>query len=452
MRIKNFLLFVFLICTNFLICLSYDVIVVGAGASGIAAARRLSLTAHNVKILEARNRIGGRIYTDFHSFGYPIDLGAILITQQNDNPISKNAILFNVKQEPMSFSDTNIFMENNKTLKDGIIRFNIVKNKFVEFCRNNFYTYKNKSVKFVLDEFRRKSSLTFIHKMLINLVGSSMNFGLSRPLYDIKKFLFKGAESFSGGIKMTPDGYIKTLEPEAKNLDLKFNTVIQSIIQEEISNKIILTDEAGNKYVSDYVVLTVPLGYLKKNLIKFSPELSNPKKDAIEQLGFFKMNKIFLEFEEQFWPDLDFLTFLVPPFIFDFAANMNKVYKNSKQNLLLFFIFEDAYNLIKNKPDSEIQEMLVDVLKRTFPGNEKKIKIKKFLKTNWDDDPYTFGSFTEVAGHEYLRRRFEEPEGRLIFAGEHTSPKFNAFVYGAYLSGIRAAEQIIKLTKNNIKN
>ena len=129
-----------------------------------------------------------------------------------------------------------------------------------------------------------------------------------------------------------------------------------------------------------------------------------------------------------------------------------KVYTNSKQNLLLFFIFEDAYNLIKNKSDSEIQEMLVDVLKRTFPGNEKKIKIKKFLKTNWDDDPYTFGSFTEVAGHEYLRRRFEEPEGRLIFAGEHTSPKFNAFVYGAYLSGIRAAEQIIKLTKNNFKN
>jgi monoamine oxidase len=443
MRIKNFSLIFLLICSHFLMCLSFDVIVIGAGASGIAAASELSHNGHNVKILEARNRIGGRIYTDFESFGYPIDLGAILITQQYDNPIRNNAIVFNIKQVPMNFSDTSIYMEKNKIVKDGLGRFGLIKYNFIEFCKKNYILYKNKSVQFVLDEFKRKFYLTLIDKMLVTLVGSSMNFGLSRPLYDMKNFLFKGAVSFVGDAKMTPEGYIKTLEPEAKNLNIKFNTVIRSISQEEVSNKITLTDEKGIKYISDYVVLTVPLGYLKKNLIKFSPDLLIRKKEAIEKLGFFKMNKIFVEFEEQFWPDLDFIIFLVPPFIFDFAANMNKVYKNQNRNLLIFFIYEDMFNLIKNKKDSEIQEMLLQTLRSTFPQYETKMKIKKYLKTNWDDDPYTYGAFTEVAGHEYLRRRFEEPEGRLIFAGEHTSPKFNAFVYGAYLSGIRAAKQII---------
>jgi monoamine oxidase len=405
MKIKNLALFYILVCCLFIICLSYDVIIIGAGASGIAAASELTQNGIKVKILEARNRIGGRIYTDFHSFGYPIDHGAIHITRQPDNPIAKLAEFYKINQVSMDRSKLLVILKNNKIIKNALVRMDILKNKFISFCKKNYKKYKNKSIKFILNEFKRKFQFSLLDKILVSQVGPSLNFGLYTPLNDVKEFLFKGAKIWPGDLTMTPDGYIKILEPEARKLDIKFNTTIRSIDQSSLPKKIILTDEAGNKYISDYVILTVPLGYLKKNLIKFSPELSKNKKEAVGKLEFFKMNKIFIEFEEKFWPDADYFSFLVPPLFCHFVGNMSKVYKNSNHNVLLFFIFEDQFDFLKTKTDLEIQEMIILSLKSTFPDYKNKIKIKKYLKTNWNDDPYSYGSFTELAGHEYLRRK-----------------------------------------------
>ena len=65
----------------------YDVLIIGAGASGLSAANDLQTKGKNVLILEGRNRIGGRIHTDFDRFGDLIDIGAIHITYYNDSPI-----------------------------------------------------------------------------------------------------------------------------------------------------------------------------------------------------------------------------------------------------------------------------------------------------------------------------------------------------------------------------
>jgi monoamine oxidase len=448
---KNFLFLFLILFAQFLFFKSkpYDVIIIGAGASGIAAANKLSQEGpnnFNVKILEARNRIGGRISTDFKTFGYPIDLGAIHITRQKDNPILHNAYKNNLKLVSLNRDDNLMFNENNKIFRNGNKTYGVINSRLLGFIKKNYIKYKNSSVKYVVDQFREKNKLTPIEKIFLISVAHSLNFGLKRPLYDLKDYLFAGAPSFNDEFFMTPDGYIKTLEPEASKFNIQFNTVITSINQEnqgENFNKITLTDHKGNKYVSDYVILTVPLGYLKKDLIKFTPDLSNRKKEAIQKLGFFNMNKIFIEFEEKFWPDSDYFTLLTDPFICDAVVNMKNIYKN--RNLILFLISEDRYEILREKSEVEIQEMILKAMRSSFPQHKNKMKITKFFMTNWNDDPFTYGSFSEPGGHEYLRRRFEEPEGRLIFAGEHTCRKFNAYVYGAYQSGIRAAEQIMSL-------
>jgi monoamine oxidase len=440
MKLNKLLLISLLIYFQFSFLCSIEVIVVGAGASGIAAANKLSEKGINVTILEARNRIGGRVHTDFDSFGYPIDLGAILITQQADNPLLNISEKFNITQVPILFG-SNVYqfkdkIEDPKKIND---RLNQIFCDYLKFVKEKYEILKFYSVKHSVDAFININKLNFLDRMLINFTAGFFNLGLKRPLNDVKDFILSGANGFTGDAKMTPQGYIRLLEPQAENINIQFNTVIRSISQDK--NKITLIDHSGKKYVSDYLILTVPLGYLKRNLIQFYPPLSFAKKDAINKLAFFNMNKIFVEFEEQFWPDTYFISFLIEPLIFEWACNFSKI--NGK-NLLIFFISEDNFEKIKNKSDKEVKELLINMLKISYPN--KNIKMTKFLKTNWNDDPYTFGSFSEVAGHEHLRRRFMVPEGRLIFAGEHTAPKFNAFVYGAYLSGLRAAGQIINYT------
>src|SRR3990167_1028706 len=73
----------------------YDFIVIGAGVSGLAAASTLHKKNLNILVLEARNRMGGRVYTD-HSFGLPLDLGASWLHSLSINPMASFVNHFNL--------------------------------------------------------------------------------------------------------------------------------------------------------------------------------------------------------------------------------------------------------------------------------------------------------------------------------------------------------------------
>lgn len=426
-----FLIYLFIFVNS---AYSAKVIVIGAGAAGISAAVHLNSFGFQTKIIEARNRIGGRIDTNFDLFGYPIDLGAVHITKQSDNPIVSLAKRYKVKSVPVDFENIIYFSEKGKNLGNIIPAVLSIFNKYIGFLKKNSEELRNHTIEYSFLKFTK--NFTFFNKILSFYVANFLNMSLKRPLYDVIDHLLNGTAGFNVNVEIPPDGYIRILKPLINSLDIQFNTIIKSIKQDKSS--ISVADANDNSYTADYVIITVPLGYLKKNLIKFEPELSKEKQISIEKLAFFNMNKLFVEFNEKFWGDEHFISFLTnPPIVFDIACNVHRI--NGK-NLLMFLVSEDSYSHIKDKSDTEIKEMLMEIISRSYPNSL--IQITKFLKTNWNDDPFSYGSFTEVAGHQYLRRNFISPEGRLIFAGEHTSLKNNALVYGAYLSGIRAANQI----------
>src|SRR5436190_8796104 len=86
-----------------------DVIVVGAGVGGLAAARRLKLQGATDLILEARNRIGGRVWTDTSMSGVSLDLGASWIQGSNGNPITSLARSFSLRTSPTDFENIALY-------------------------------------------------------------------------------------------------------------------------------------------------------------------------------------------------------------------------------------------------------------------------------------------------------------------------------------------------------
>ncbi len=379
-----------------------------------------------------------------------MDLGAILILNDPNNPLLKiaqdnNVKLFNVDFMNKSYyTDTRIpsFLRQSgisKQFSTSKMLKRLIKSleKFKLFLKNNFHQLQENTVENAVNAYIKKKLKSSIDKLLIKFLVSVYNFSSKKKkLSSVIKEILNDSLFFGGECFITPDGYIKLLKPLSDLLNIRLETVIKSVIQQD--GRVYLYDQNNQEYISDYVIITVPLGYLKKNLITFSPPLSEEKRKAIQEIGFFNMNKILMEFEENFWGKSQYYTILIEPLILSLNFNFELV---SGKNLLISFISEDDYDKIKYLNMQDLQNLILKQLQSVFPG--KYIKIKNFYKTNWNEDPFTFGSFTEYGVAEDLRQKFISPEGNLIFAGEHTTLQYNSFVNGAYLSGLRAANQII---------
>src|SRR5690242_4592029 len=93
------------------------ILVIGAGISGLAAASRLRARGFEVTVLEARGRIGGRIWTD-RSSGYPLDLGASVIHGAHGNPIAKLARRLKVKTVAAEYENDAVYDFDGRPVPD----------------------------------------------------------------------------------------------------------------------------------------------------------------------------------------------------------------------------------------------------------------------------------------------------------------------------------------------
>lgn len=446
-KINNTLFIISVLFLSLLInqCSTAEVIVIGAGASGISAAKELISLGHSVTILEGSNKIGGRIRTNYDHFGYAVEEGAMFYPKLPMTAWIEKILKFGLTRlVHVDWKKAKYILPNGKEIQNGVDKFAEMDKKFKDFIRENKEKYLDKTIKFILFDYIRKNKLTisFIEKMLLINIVKDNNISWNRKLRDVEYFMLTFNNDQPLQDYLSPDGYIKVLEKYAEGLKIKLNTKITAIIQDE--QKIHLRDQNNKTFIADYAIITSSLGFLKQNLIKFYPPLSEEKQDLIKNSAFFIMNKIYVEFEEKFWDD-NFHIFAHLKYPFNPLGHALNLHRVNNQNLLVFFITETQYEDIKKMSDIEIIEAVISSLQPHYPSVS--IKIKKLFRTDWENDPFAFGSFTEMDSDGSQRKLFEKPEGRLIFAGEHTSPDLNAHVPGAHLSGLRAANQINELVK-----
>ncbi|CAD5112502.1 DgyrCDS1717 [Dimorphilus gyrociliatus] len=459
-----FILIVSIIILDFV--KSKDIIIVGAGISGISAARILINGGHNVTVLEARNRVGGRIHT-VEVNNNKVDLGASWIHKDNDNhPIYKLAEKFNLKTKEIA-SSYKVFTKNDQNERIEV-NSSLLDEKYEEYIQL-IKSLASDSSKLssnisVYDYLKNKNLLKSITENKFNgffLSRTEIDFSASFKSLSAKltgKRFTKSSDKNENGEKtpvlIFPNGYLDIVSNLIKGVGKE--KVVKVSLEKVVTNvtvkdKVSVKTKDGSSYTGDYVIITIPLGVLKNDTITFNPPISEKKRDAINSVGFGTLNKAYLEFKVPF-PDNE-------THIYYFMQNkfQNRNYFNDFYNLGRW-IDKSAFMSLSPSTEDQNSEEIDDtsitescLTRLSIIFNKSIVELKESwnstIRTRWQADEFSQGSFsypqvgTTLEDYEELRRSHQK---YVLFAGEHTSNQNYGTVQGGYNSGVKAACEIDK--------
>lgn len=204
----------------------------------------------------------------------------------------------------------------------------------------------------------------------------------------------------------------------------------------------------GRTLLARKVVCTIPLGVLKTGSVAFTPALTPRKQEAIKNLGVGVMNKVILEYDSCFWNEEDLVFGHTSDKWGEFPWFIN-LKKETKRNVLICFLVGKAAVEVEGWADDKIIHNVHSILQAMFPGKSSLVDgPKSYLITRWASDPFSRGSYAmyQVGSSAKDCKEFEVPEwdSTLYFAGEHMSWNEQGFVHGAIITGLQAADAILK--------
>ncbi|KAH8676651.1 putative lysine-specific histone demethylase 1A [Tricladium varicosporioides] len=257
----------------------------------------------------------------------------------------------------------------------------------------------------------------------------------------------------TGGYQQVPRGLLNC--PQPLNVRKKSKVISIAYNPEKATLSKIHCDH-GEVIEADYIISTIPLGILKQDVVQFDPPLPAWKSGAIHRIGYGILNKVVLMYKEPFWDqgrDI-FGTLRNPPDRFsldqgDYFTQRGRFFQwfncSSTSGLptLLALMAGDAAFKTETMSNDEIVAEATSVLKSVF-GQEVPTPVEAVI-TRWGQDEFSRGSYS-YTGPNFQPDDYEvmaRPIGNLFFAGEHTCGTHPATVHGAYISGLRAASEVL---------
>ena len=412
-----------------------NIIIIGAGISGLACAKKLMLQGANVKVLESTKRVGGRIKTTVFD-DYVFEEGAAWIHGNKLNPIVELAEEAKIETHVTDFDSIAAFDSKSNRYSDKQIS-DLYKQYYALLDEMKENGKENVGVgQYLQEEYPQRLS----DPLWLYVLSSEMEFDNGGDIKDIATSYFDEDEIFEGDDLLLLNGYEKIPNNLARDLDVIFDQRVHEI---GYTDDTISVNTKDNKYECDYCVVSVPLGVLKSNKIIFKPELPADKSGAIERLKMGTVNKLFVIFDEAFWPkDTEF--FVATNEIkgkYNLFVNM---YLTHKIPVLTTFTFGEYSLSSEGLHDSEIEKDISHQIDVMFKDIRK--PIKKIIRTKWNDDENTFGCYSFATNGAFASDNStlaSNVDNKIFFAGEHTSTKYPGTVHGAYLSGLKAADEIL---------
>jgi polyamine oxidase len=434
------------------------VIVIGAGISGLAAARALHDASFKVIMLESRDRLGGRFHTDY-SFGCAVDMGASWLHGVcNENPLAPlirslglslyrtsgdDSVLYDHDLESYALFDKDgnqvpgeIVIEAGETFKRILEETGEVRDE------HDHDISVLQAISIVLDRHPELRQGGIAYEVLQwYLCRLEAWFAADADMISLK--CWDQEEMLTGGHGLMVQGYDPLIKALAREIDVRLNQRVSKITYG--SNKVMVKVEDGSNFVADAVIVTVPLGVLKANVIRFEPKLPEWKVSAISDLGMGSENKIALRFDSVFWINVEFLgTVASTSKACGYFLNLHKATGNPV--LVYMAAGRLAFDLEKESDESVVHFAMLQ-LRKMFPDATEPVQ---YLVSRWGTDPNFRGcySYDAVGMPEDVYEKLQAPVNNLFFAGEAACLDHQGSVHGAFSSGLIAASNCQSLIGN----
>jgi monoamine oxidase len=400
-----------------------EVAIVGGGAAGVAAARRLHDAGVDCLLIEARGRLGGRAWTVTEQ-DYPLDLGCGWLHSADRNPWR------DIARELGFGVDTSAAPWSRPSLALG-------------FPRTEQQEFQEATAAF----FERLENLA---KEPADVPGSAAFEPGNRwnPLIDALSTYISGVEwervsakdfdryDDSGVNWRVVEGLGATVAAYGAKAPVAFDCPVHRI---DHSGKRLRIDTAKGPIAADRAIIAVPSTVLAEERVSFTPALPE-KMQAARNLPLGHDNKLFMSLEhaDEFNKDLRVFGHT------DRTATAGYSFRPFGRPLIEAFFGGRCAEDLEAQGDAAFFDFAAAELSDVF-GNDFRRRLKPICVHRWGADPFARGAYAYARlGFADCRATLAAPvDGRLFFAGEACSPHDFSTAHGAFASGVTAADQVM---------
>ena len=401
----------------------YNVAIVGAGAAGIAAGRELARQGKRFVVLEARDRVGGRVFTDT-SLGERFDAGAIYLHWAEKNPWRTLALQLGVEvidsdRLPGSFR---LFQDGESIQRASRRGFAIVSERFDPDLAP-------------VPDIAMSARVATDGDDALRAVSNLARMALGEEAERVSALDY--ARLWSGDDYVAPDGFGSLVTRAAGGLPVRLSTRVQAI---DWSGQGVTIETDRGTLRAGAVIVTVPVGVLRAERIRFTPRLPDDTLRGLDGLGMGALTKIALRFNgERFGiaPGTDLWDMAGPRATFDFEC-----WPFDRNLVIAMFGGDHAREIVRMGEAAAVDLALTRFAR--IVGDRARGAFLGGRLAGWSEDPFALGSYSyALPGRADARAWLAAPVGgRIFFAGEATGGEnFGGAMTagGAYLAGQAAA-------------
>lgn len=421
-------------------------LVIGAGMAGLSAARVIDDAGHDVTVIEAKDRLGGRTFTNSDIAPFPVEFGAEFI--HGDKVITweliKRAGLNTAQWHKQDDALVQLEPEQATQLGEAHLTMKDAQARLADFEVTRTWGLPDEAVNkgeswhdYLTRVGFTDSQMRYVERSFANSVSdSSARFDAEEALASVLnetdgRMDFRILEGYKTLVNFVADGLdVRSGQPVTR-IDWQANSVTVQTQQDT--------------FIADNIIIAVPLGVLKAGSIRFAPALPAKKLEALRHLNMGIVIKLVYVFSEAILPDTTSAVYSRqnPPMWW--TSNYGRA-PQQQQVWTAFASGDWARQLLAQAHEQGTETMMLDALKSLEHATNQTLPTPKTMRlVNWLADPYTQGGYSYATpGHASARQDLAQATPPLFWAGEATAPWHQtATVHGAIVSGRRAAEEVL---------